>query len=90
MSDKYGLEPHTICLFDKTFRMFQRENFAEFLQDGHGQVAMSESSWLSFSNKIYFMNINACVSLRLVMKFSESQARLYDRSMLSESGATVS
>jgi hypothetical protein len=34
ISEKYGLEPHTVCLFEKTFRKFQSQNFAGFLQNG--------------------------------------------------------
>lgn len=34
LSERYRLEPHTICLFEKTFRKFQSQNFSVFLQNG--------------------------------------------------------
>ena len=39
-----------------------------------------------FLNKLCFTDINAFICLRLVMKFSESQARLYKRTILPERG----
>ena len=79
ISEDYGLESHSICLFERAFRMFQRRNFSEFLEN-----SQTESNLELFQLKLDFIDIYAIVCLRLVMKFAESQDPLYERTVFSE------